>query len=83
MTFKVKENKFKVICQKCGKTGEISFLDKPEVTGFILCFGEKEDSDKVLEFEYYLCIPCYARSEIEKDNGVIDINSLRSKQADN
>ena len=51
-------HKFKVICQRCGKTGIIDMDKTSDENGFVLEIG-------IDGVEYYLCLRCH---KICKDN---------------
>jgi|Deesub1362A_J573_1020465.scaffolds.fasta_scaffold01443_3 hypothetical protein len=61
--FKVDTSNFKVICQRCGKTGQIDF-DGPQNT-FVLLFGQTECHEHPVEYEYTLCFGCYEEVVLE------------------
>ena len=51
---------FKVICQTCGKTGEVDF-DKPQrEMGWMLRFGHEPGCE---DFEYNQCIDCFDKED--------------------
>ncbi|HID43060.1 MAG TPA: hypothetical protein EYP30_04665 [Archaeoglobaceae archaeon] len=64
--FTPKKDKFKVVCQKCGRIGEVN-LNKMENNDFsdgFYYFSEK--SDKGI-FEWFLCSDCYSEIYLEHD----------------
>lgn len=54
---------FKVICQKCGKVGEIDI--HKFYPSFILRVGQMPTSDVEI-WEYHLCRSCYDQDKYEK-----------------
>lgn len=60
MEYKPDEEKLKVICQRCGKTGEVGIGEDPAETGFIM-FYEESIKYPGETYEYWLCVVCMAR----------------------
>jgi len=60
--FEVNYNKFKVICQKCGKTGEIDTHKLVGELGFIRRMDERRGHEwREPVLDYYLCRECLKR----------------------
>lgn len=64
--FIARKNRYKVICQRCGKTGEID-LNKVKNNDFsdgFYYFSERVDEDNL---EWFLCSACYGEIYLEHD----------------
>lgn len=60
MVWEPDPRKWKVICQRCGKTGVIDNFKTAEENGFInLFYGYEDETGFVQEVEYWLCSDCY------------------------
>ena len=63
--FEVDTHHFKVICQRCGKTGYVDFDKSGKENGFVLMFGDYE-----YIYEFWLCLDCcYELMGDEEDSG--------------
>ncbi len=60
MEFEPDPRRFKVVCQRCGKTGEVDFKKPLGEMGWHLMFWDYDTEDGyTFTIEYYLCDECY------------------------
>jgi len=64
--FFVKMNRFKVICQKCGGTGEVN-LEKVRNNDFSEGFYYFIEDSNAGKIEWFLCSDCYSERYLEHD----------------
>jgi len=58
--------KFKVICQRCGKTGEIDYFEPSGFVGLVT-------KHKHGYIEYFLCLECFEKLYRQVDDALFDI----------
>jgi hypothetical protein len=64
--FSAKPNRFKVICQRCGKTGEVD-LEKVRNNDFSDGFYSFNEATNIGKVEWFLCSDCYGEIYLEHD----------------